>query len=64
MYESPIDVFVKDVANKINQEQDKMIFEEIKRVGIHVDKNELLRALEYDRNQYDKDTKTDTMLVL
>lgn len=58
MYESPIkilqDQIAKDFARKIDEETGKAIYEATQRIGITVDDNELLKALRYDRGQYDK----------
>lgn len=50
MYESPIHVYYTDVKHQLEGE----ILTAIHRVGISVDKDELLRALSYDRGQYNK----------
>jgi hypothetical protein len=36
------------------QEEEKMVIKAIEKVGINVDKGELIKALQYDRNQYTK----------
>ena len=71
MYESPIkiieqtlDSFYKDIVKK----KDDAIFAEIQSsFGVDLDKYELIRALQYDRNQYEKgyaDGKRDAMAEL
>lgn len=57
MWESPIDVAHKEMekaivalAKKLDEGTMKAVFE----VGIHVDKEELIKALAYDRDQYNK----------
>ena len=50
-YESPIMVFARE---KIQKMQDDAVFKAILETGVKVDKNELIKALEYDRDQYDK----------
>lgn len=50
MYESPIEIIQKDIVMK--QEND--IYKAILEQGIVVDKEELIRALQYDRGQYEK----------
>lgn len=50
MYESPITVFNGPPKFDMDGEILKAVFN----VGVHVDKEELLRALRYDRDQYDK----------
>lgn len=36
------------------QEDEKMVMKAIRKVGVNVDKGELIKALQYDRNQYEK----------
>ena len=50
MYESPI----KIIIGKMQTQFDDEIFRAVQNVGINVDREELLKALEYDRGQYDK----------
>ncbi len=54
MYKSPIDVMIADIQHQIAQQQDEEIYKAVVSVGINVDKDELIRALQYDRYQYDK----------
>ncbi|MBQ7975952.1 MAG: hypothetical protein IJ300_09740 [Clostridia bacterium] len=57
MYKSPIDVITSQVDNAIMQmkkQQEDYIFQAISNVGVNVDKDELIRALQYDRGQYEK----------
>lgn len=59
MYESPIEIFsVTDYVDKINKQIDEQteeaIWSAITKVGINVNKEELIRALKYDRHQYEK----------
>lgn len=63
MYQSPIEMFTRTVAPKINKTVDGMILNAVIDAGIHVDRDELIKALAYDRNQYEKgyaDGKADT----
>jgi ADP-glucose pyrophosphorylase len=55
MYESPIKIIEFENAYRMQLEDN--IFKTIKNVGIVVDKEELLRALEFDRGQYNKGYK-------
>lgn len=50
MYEPPI----KLMRTQINTTMDEEILKAVFRTGVVVDKEELLRALEYDRQQYNK----------
>jgi hypothetical protein len=38
----------------VKDETDNMIIQGVARAGVHVDKDELIKALEYDRGQYEK----------
>ena len=50
MYESPIGVIYGEITTSIENE----IYKAVQDVGILVNKEELLKALQYDRDQYDK----------
>lgn len=52
-YESPIQLMVQ----QIEMQKDEQMMKAIQKVGINVDKEELAKALTYDRNQYDKGYK-------
>jgi hypothetical protein len=54
MYRSPIDILVSDIQHQIAEKQDEQIYKAVVSVGINVDKDELIRALAYDRHQYMK----------
>lgn len=49
-YKSPIDL----IAEQIETETENEIVRAVQRVGVNIDKKELIRALAYDRNQYAK----------
>lgn len=49
-WESPIEVITDDIKVKIEGE----IVRAVQRIGVMVNRDELLRALQYDRGQYDK----------
>lgn len=49
-YDSPI----KTLAEQISQESDDGVLKAVTRVGIDINKEELIKALQYDRNQYKK----------
>lgn len=49
-YESPINIIFEDLDSHI----DGMVITTTKRVGVNVYKEELLKALMYDRDQYNK----------
>lgn len=50
MYNSPIEAIFDDIKTNI----EGYVVNSVQRVGICVDKNELVKALEYDRGQYEK----------
>ena len=69
MYKSPINIY--ETADKLRmqiiKQQNEDIYHAVLSYGIAVDKEELLRALRYDREQYDKgyfDGKNDAMAEL
>lgn len=54
MYKSPINLIYSDYQTKVAEETDKMILEAVQSIDINMDKDELIKALNYDRNQYTK----------
>lgn len=54
MYESPIDIIYNDIQYKVVEEFDKNVVSAVQSYGIDVNKEELLKALRYDRQQYEK----------
>lgn len=54
MYESPIHIQVSKILDEIREELDTYIWRQVQDVGVDVDRNELYRALSYDRDQYSK----------
>lgn len=54
MYESPIHIYQRELNAKIESRIDSQIFEATMEVGVSVDKDELIKALRYDRDQYAK----------
>lgn len=52
-YQSPIEVIQTQLRNQIEGE----IYKAVMNVGVNVDKEELLKALQYDREQYQKGYK-------
>ena len=54
MYESPINVYTK-VANKVTELKEDYICAQVcEQLGVSVDKDRLMRALLFDRYQYDR----------
>lgn len=54
MYESPLTLAVKEMAEQTVKQLDEATFKAVYSVMPTVDKDELIRALRYDRGQYDK----------
>lgn len=54
MYKSPIELLIEEFDKKIVKKQDADIYQAVLNCGVNVDKDELIRALEYDRGQYEK----------
>jgi hypothetical protein len=50
MYKSPIEV----LSQSLKLEIEKGVYKAVENYGIDVDKDELIKALQYDRNQYNK----------
>ena len=54
MWESPVNIY-ETISDMVEKEIEENIIIEIKRqLGIDINKEELIKALQYDRNQYDK----------
>ena len=49
MYKPPIEMVMEEVFQKMDEDFENSIFKAILKVGINVDKEELLKALIYDR---------------
>jgi len=54
MYESPITLLEKQISMDIEKTIEGEIWKATKEIGVVVDRQELIRALEYDRDQYYK----------
>lgn len=54
MYESPITEIIGEMRMKQREDHENHIYECIQQYGINVDKEELIKALQYDRDQYKK----------
>ena len=59
MYEAPIEVYrmVNDIIKQQNKAIENEVWSSILKVGVNVDKEELIKALRYDREQYQKGYK-------
>lgn len=55
MYESPIELMMKQVEERIVEQRENEVVAAVNQAfGVNVDKAELIKALNYDRNQYEK----------
>ena len=54
MYESPIEIFTTEMQTQVIRQRENYIYQTVQDCGISVDKEELVRALQYDREQYEK----------
>ncbi len=55
MYECPITLNIADISSQIKEAQDgRLIYEVQKAIGYEIDRVELIKALNYDREQYQK----------
>lgn len=54
MYKSPIQLVTDDINYAMRAKIDDTIFQAVLRCGVDVNKDELIKALTYDREQYDK----------
>lgn len=55
MYESPMNKIVGEITGELNRQDEENCMVSIRQaVGYQVDKEELIKALNYDRNQYKK----------
>jgi rubrerythrin len=54
-YQSPIELFtspVEMIRRECDNQVEQCIYDAVQNVGVNVDKEELIKALRYDRNQY------------
>ena len=51
-FDSPISVFVQRMVDDHLKQTEDAIMAEVEAVGVHVDKEELIRALNYERDQF------------
>ncbi len=67
MYKSPIELLITDVCNQVLEQQNEAIHQAVLHYVPNVDRDELVKALEYDRSQYEEgymDGKADAMAEL
>lgn len=53
-YKSPVSIWLTESQKAFEEQTENQVYKEIINVGVEVDKEELLKALEYDREQYKK----------
>ena len=57
-WKSPFEVYIKQIATEVQEKRDAEIVAQIsEQLCVNVDKEELLKALRYDRNQYQEGYK-------
>ena len=54
MYNSPIELAINEFVQRINKQTDEEIYQAVQRIDVNVNKDELIKALNYDRQQYEK----------
>lgn len=54
MYKSPIQIYTDNIIESMNSKFDEQCMKAVVKIGVDVDKDELIKALKYDRNQYQK----------
>lgn len=54
MYKGPIELIISEMHTKLVEEKERRILKGVQNIGINVDKDELIKALAYDRGQYEK----------
>lgn len=63
-YKSPINMWITKAQEDFERKLDEQVYKEVLNVGISVDKDELLKALDYDRKQYEKGFQDGVQSVL
>lgn len=53
-YKSPIEIIMDDIRKQTIIQEENNVLRAVWRSGVNVDKEELIKALEYDRHQYEK----------
>lgn len=54
MYESPIEILAGVTNHVMRETEDGIVCEVRKQLGVNIDKEELTKALQYDRHQYER----------
>ena len=53
-YNSPITIAVREYVSAFNEAVESEVIRAVNKFAVYVDKEELVKALNYDRNQYNK----------
>ena len=53
-YISPIELTFNRISEELNTRTEKLIMEAVFETGVKIDRDELIKALDYDRKQYEK----------
>ena len=62
MYKSPIEIYTTDIHSQMTKKMDDVIWEAVLKYDVVVNKEELVKALKYDRDQYGKGFKDAEMI--
>lgn len=54
IYQSPVEEIIQKLISEENRKQEELILDKCYKIGVDVNKEELLKALTYDRQQYQK----------
>lgn len=54
MYESPVKLFIGEIKHQVDEKIEEACYTAVIEYFPHVDRTELMKALEYDRGQYEK----------
>jgi hypothetical protein len=54
MYKSPIEMIYADIYSQVMEQQEDMVYKAVLNCVPNIDKEELIKALKYDRDQYEK----------
>ena len=53
MYKSPIEIITDQIADKVINDLNQQVFKAVERIGININPTELMKAIAYDRKQYE-----------
>lgn len=54
MYKSPVELYVRDIKQQMTEKLEETCYTAVIEYFPNVDKDELIRALQYDRQQYEQ----------